>query len=276
MKALEFKQLYFIPLVLILVLMCGCSHDSVSSSTKQPSSEVASNIVENKPQYKTVSIDDIANEEMSSVYIDVAGSGSCIKLEDNHDHDSSSWATGRYYYVSEDIVTNSDSIFYELCPSNGDRLITTISADPSYQLVTDTGFLGGTKKDVFEEDTEVNGIALTSTLQKDIEKELQAILSPDEIELVNLSFGSGSLSNAFFSHSPKTISYGFYDGTKWKEDSITINTPVYKVDSSTSGKENELGQEKTKDGYFVIDCSSLPKGDYIIYSGGIGNLIRIV
>lgn len=267
-----------IQFVLLLTLMCGCSN-TPNSSTVTSSSAVADSsevsVEEETPNYTVVDIKDVPNQKLTSVYIDVKGTGSCIMLENNY-NDTVSYEDD-LNPVMTDVETNSDSIFYELSSENGDRLITTISADAECTKVTDQGFIGGTKTDEFVKDTEVNGVTLAT---KDIKGELENILSPDGIEVLSLNASPNmenhfGIANVFFSHDIETVVYGSYRGTKWVDGSFEIDIPVY-IAETTLGKRKELPQEKTKDGYFVIDCSTLPKGDYIIWSGGAGNLIRIV
>lgn len=229
------------------------------------------------PACEIIGIEEVPNQELRSVYIDVEGSGSCVGLEEINRGEYGFSYEANLHPVVIDVVTNSDSIFYELSPENGDRLITTIPADAKYAMVTDQGFIGGTKTDVFVEGTEVNGVALTSG---DVEDELEAILGPDDIEVITLDSSPNmenqfGIANVFFSRSAKIVSYGSYGGTKWVENDFEIDIPVYVADSSED-KRAELPQEKTKEGYFVIDCSSLPEGNYIIWSGNAGYLVRIV
>lgn len=276
------KKAVCIPFVVALALLCGCanvSNDSSPESSSSSLSEAANDISavdKESSTYKIIEIEDVPNQELTSAYIDVAGSGSCIKLENNYGQYGISYEANVHPVVT-DVTTNSDSILYELSPESGDRLITTIPAGAEYVTVVDQGFIGGTKTDTFVKDTEVNGIRLAS---KDIEGELETILNPDDIEVLTLNASPNmeknfGIANVFFSHSISIVTYGSYIGTKWVDDSFKIDIPVYIADSSQA-ERIELPQEKTKEGYFVIDYSSLPKGDYVIWSGNVGSLIRIV
>lgn len=70
--------------------------------------------------------------------------------------------------------------------------------------------------------------------------------------------------NAYLSDTyEETFTYGSFEGTEYIETNVAMLSPFYTCDFSSSAK---VPVEKTMDGYFIIDISSLESGCYWLYS----------
>ena len=77
---------------------------------------------------------------------------------------------------------------------------------------------------------------------------------------------------------------GYYEGTKWVEKSIEIDTPYCSVQEKTRINERaprydssiSAPCEKTKEGYFICNLSDVPAGLYSLYTNRSHCLIEIV
>lgn len=87
----------------------------------------------------------------------------------------------------------------------------------------------------------------------------------DEVEAVLQRHGArffrdGDTDRYICADSEMSLSGGYYSGTTYTESSILMDAKCYSFSETY-----EIPVIRTKDGYFIIDCSSLESGRYCIY-----------
>lgn len=143
--------------------------------------------------------------------------------------------------------------------SAGDELIviSTSSLSPSvdFRPIAQTGYCQGT------------GIEGDPFFYGEIEGTSTAGMSDSDMTEFLSGYGvswnqysnSDSVWETVESSEPVTLSAGWYEGTQWHDGQIPVDTPYYIVLGTTIECENYTS---TKNGYFIIDLSSLEPGLY--------------
>ena len=86
--------------------------------------------------------------------------------------------------------------------------------------------------------------------------------TPFSVHLYNESQNYGEMGFLLLSsRNQETLTYGEYEGTEYVTTNVAMITPYFLYDAVTS-----LPIERTMDGYFIIDISSLPNGLYTMDS----------
>ena len=247
-------------------------HDGVPEGTAESDSE-------------SFSIDEIDSIDGTSAYVD--RNGICSPLFYVSDYGNSigglfsrrgedtwvDYAVGDVYPLE-----NSDGQlkqFTKVSPLNGDRIITTINESAGYYPVFDVGYYGGSTYSV-DQESEINGVVVgeidpsTSYAER-----VSQILNDSSIEyIITTNSSIKNLQSGFYSPTESSLSFGYYSGAEWKEETINIEKPCYVF----GGYHDfiELPVEKTKDGYYIIDYSSLDAGKYMLRSGNASFLIEVI
>ena len=147
--------------------------------------------------------------------------------------------------------------------AEGDQLVT-------FSAYTDYGFAPVTRKGYVCQGTVriQSGVKLEevysvrNSTYKDLSiDELDGIPVTDEESLRSVveSKGATIIGSGFYqyiySDSPKTFTAGYYSGTKFIESPVSLDTNYYEF-----GQKVPVPVEKTKDGYFVVDLTSIDSG----------------
>lgn len=152
----------------------------------------------------------------------------------------------------------------------GDSLITTTGNAVAY-TVRESGYCPGYTRPLGKYD-EIAGVDISSLDSDDVNnavdtalRELGGSLSRNYIYLNDKGHHVGSIpvreSTPLITAShPVEITAGYYEGTKWESGRFPMRT-YYVIDERI-----ELDIEKTKEGYFVANISSLEPGRYYLGS----------
>lgn len=157
--------------------------------------------------------------------------------------------------------------------SQGDKLITTDTPDAYYYAkVIGQGYMMSQSNENalrmgFSKDSEINGVVIGDCGGEYYER-VAAILA---------DAGTGIRYTDDFqwvSPEPTSFTLGTYSGTDFKETTIEIGIPYcvceQSGDSSYTDRFTLAELEKTKDGYFIVDTSSLEPGTYLVGRYGAG------
>lgn len=153
--------------------------------------------------------------------------------------------------------------------TSGDRVISTLAWDSVYAYPVKSEGFGNFSSPNTNYWSELNGIDLEAS-----GREVEDVLSE-----LGIRYGSET-GYYFVSDAPRSVTFGFYEGTKFKEQTLAVDKPYFQADTDDTvwnlfyGKDSrkELVQNKTKEGYFTVDLSSFPQGRYVLrYTAGSGN-----
>lgn len=273
--------------IITIASLCACDFTvappSSVTSEKESSEDVSGGTTEIDAE--SFSIGDIDSIEGTSAYVDRDGICTTLFYVSDYGHSVGGLFSERGQemwvdYVSGDVypLENSDGQlkqFTQVSPSNGDRIITTINESAGYYPVFDVGYYGGSSYSV-DQESEINGVTVGEIdPSSSYAERVSQILEENGIEYIKTTNSSiENLMSGFYSSTETSLTFGHYSGTKWQEETIEINVPCYVF----AGYHNfiDLPVEKTKDGYFVIDYSSLDSGKYMLRSGNASFLIEII
>lgn len=266
----------------MLVLLCSCQPNT---STDQPTTYDVPDVAKNE-----VSVADLdeeqADEPESESTTENPLLSETLTLEDilkesdinfgrKGDWDNEGtcffFRTGDFYRVADNYAgdTNpSEGLFesYDVtypvpvvnC-EDGDVFVTTReSYSGTYSLypVSEPLFFVRFQQDCMYNAEEINGIETNS-----LEDRREAIQANEDITLVHDALA--------VSNEVTSFTYGKYQGTKWMEETISVDQPGWKI---MDEEPITVSHEKTKEGYFIIDLSGVPSGMYAFhYSKGMGH-----
>lgn len=131
----------------------------------------------------------------------------------------------------------------------------------SFFPITRTAYFGTYPNEIYSCE-EINGIDVNSLEGGSIKDKIANYMHSIGVETPFLETLSSSITPV--SEVPASFSIGYYQGTKWREETIEVDTEGFDFDSDNP---IELPVEKTKDGYFFVDISSLGPGKYAIANG---------
>lgn len=127
--------------------------------------------------------------------------------------------------------------------------------------ITRTAYFGTYPNEIFSCE-EIDGIDVNSLEGGSIRDKIVNYMHSIGIETPFLKTLSSSITPV--SEAPVEFSIGYYRGTKWCEETIEVDTEGFDFDSNNP---IELPVEKTKDGYFYVNISSLSSGKYAVANG---------
>lgn len=148
--------------------------------------------------------------------------------------------------------------------TEGDRVITT-EARMSLTLtpIADDGLYMSKGRDetrVWTQHDEVAGVSLED-LGADYDAKRQAVTAALEAKGLRChSFENAS--SLWASDVPTVIELGDYEGTKWVEQDAYVDLPIVSKPEGPTVIRPEV--VKTHEGYFVIDLSEVPAGEYML------------
>lgn len=271
------------PISLIVLCLFGCAQTDnkpTSSENEQitqeategdSSSEVDDSTAFDAPassleQYPIEQI----GEAPISVFID--NDGTCTRLESLPFNNTPG---GGIYPLDSEFEDVQGGTFTQVSLSEGERVLTTINDQARYRAVDEVGYFGGSQIVGFTPESEINGVVVGGdgiSLYSNVEQ----ILNSMNIDLASTGSSDArefyGIFNMLFSTEPTSFNLGSYQGTDWVEETVEINRPCYTL---VQEEEGDLPVEKTKEGYFIIDCSSLSPGRYMLQSGNASFLIEI-
>ena len=204
----------------------------------------------------------------------------CLNLEDQtiKDLGPKMETVSVSYYLSNgnklgNEVGQASNPLVEIDRTNGEKLIvagsegTRISEQAKCGAATMVGYsnmhmLGERRLDTIESIADVD----VSTVNKDVDAVNSAIsntgFSVSQIYSNNIMGGYREVYLADTYN--KTFTYGCFDGTEYVETNIAMMSPIVIIDYNNIDYQPV---EKTRDGYFVIDISSLPTGCCVVNNG---------
>jgi hypothetical protein len=133
--------------------------------------------------------------------------------------------------------------------------------------------------------------SMLNDLQADEMQEIQGIdlsQNGDDVGVINDALEGTGLSYHYYSvlndsfryvgllvsqNQEATVTYSEYEGTQYVTTNVSMINPYYLVDWSDY---TTVSIEKTQNGYFIVDTSSLPSGTYMVasYSGNYPIIIN--
>lgn len=231
------------------------SYDQQDSQQEAIASEASTSSIDNGSTDPIISIDEIGDYEKNSLYIENNGECQFLKTSDAFDSVSAFHDGSSLYSLPSGETRAPSEAFYTFSIGSGDRLLTTVDDNATACPVTFTGYFG--KSEITNVD-EINGTEVTDL------SSMEAVLNP---------LGIQSYRDGWICEKKTSFIVGKYNSTDWVEDTVEISEPFFKINLVEDSFDLPL--EKTKDGYFIIDCSSLTPGKWAIKSGLLMALINV-
>lgn len=268
-------------LTIALVFMCSCSNsnNSVSATSRSP----IESSVDNDGQANAQIEDEFDGPESQKISVDNANGvllideDGLIKAQLSPSTNGSGEEMFGFNGRDEDdepITLIKGADYEEVSLSSGDELV---YGNFDYQSeITMIPILkhGFTQEDGMDTRAwgkggwhggydEINGINVSGFSESDAEK----AFTNGNCEYY--TYGNGSSVEGLFLAGMKTsLPAGWYEKSEFVEGQIDLSTPCYLFEW-TSETEHRAPVEKTKDGYFIIDTSSVNPGMYAFFVGSV-------
>lgn len=277
-------KVFFIVLVIITIIVCsGCSTNNTQSNNNYITTNHSVHI-KSEPQHKETDHVYNINEATNIGGLFIREGDKFYQFDKTYEIQYNAWTTYAYDYFGYKEFSEDDNISVPNINISGDRELVTFDNVSTYTCysVKNSGFIA---LESFELNSnfpfvsfgeydaeEINGLPFNPTIPDDgrygwdvAEDELRKILDNIGCYFIYEELATEEKFGYRFigSHEPnRYIKIGYYEGTTFIEKDITCDDKYFYFT-----EKKELPVEKTKNGYFVVNTSSLESGEYVFYFG---------
>lgn len=288
------KHIFAIALVVFLSLVLfGCSSNSSSTASSLPASSTNGSSVQEDDSASLPPANNEGNESATEEDESVSSSSAVDEIKENIVEEE--WLTldqmneSNHFYVfiqkgdlfnpiaaDNTYERNTLLVDYKSNEDDPDNIIPVVDSSAerlalsnyrpqkdtfAFFPITRTAYYGSYPNEIYSCE-EIDGKDVNSLEGESIQEKIANYMHSIGIETPFLEDLPSRITPV--SETPTEFTIGYYQGTKWVESTIWVKTEGFDINSNNS---IELPIEKTKDGYFYVDISSLNPGKYAIANG---------